>query len=101
MCPSTRSTRRDAHSWIAPAARDCANALKQFSVSERPARHADLARAAGLQPPPKLALFTRSFARRGARAIVQDDAAGFKDVAVMRNFQRQIGVLFDRKNGDA
>ncbi len=35
------------------AARDCANALKQFSVSERPARHADLARAAGLQPPPK------------------------------------------------
>jgi len=27
--------------------------------------------------------------------------AGFKDVAVMRNFQRQIGVLFDRQNGDA
>src|SRR5712692_5251268 len=31
-----------------------------------------------------------------ARAIVQNDSAGLEDVAVMRNFQGEIGVLFDQ-----
>ena len=33
--------------------------------------------------------------------IMQDDSAGLKDVAVMGNFQREIGVLVDPETGDA
>ena len=35
------------------------------------------------------------------RIALQDDLAGFEDVAEVRDFQREIGVLFHKQNGEA
>ena len=36
-----------------------------------------------------------------ARFVVQDDSAGLEDVAVVGNFEREVGVLFHEQDGDA
>ena len=38
---------------------------------------------------------------QGGGLILQDDATGLEHVAVVRDFEREVGVLFDEQDGDA
>ena len=36
---------------------------------------------------------------KGIRAVMQEDAAGLEDVAVVRDLERKVGVLLDQQDG--